>query len=120
MLPYDNKSELQVFIDMPEGTTLEATAASARDLAVLVKTRPDVADVEVYAGTSAPFNFNGLVRHYFLRSGPLVADLQVNLATKHDRGKDSHTIAKEIRNLIAPAAKRLGANVKVTEVPPAR
>ena len=118
MLPYDNKSELQVVLDMPEGTTLEATAAAARELAVLVRTRPDVADVEVYAGTSAPFNFNGLVRHYFLRSGPLVADLQVNLATKHDRSKDSHTIAKEIRNLIAPAAKRLGANVKVTEVPP--
>jgi multidrug efflux pump subunit AcrB len=118
MLPYDNKSELQVVLDMPEGTTLEATAAAARELAVLVKTRPDVADVEVYAGTSAPFNFNGLVRHYFLRSGPLVADLQVNLATKHDRSKDSHTIAKEIRNLITPAAKRLGANVKVTEVPP--
>ena len=118
MLPYDNKSELQVVLDMPEGTTLEATAAAARELAVLVRTRPDVADVEVYAGTSAPFNFNGLVRHYFLRSGPLVADLQVNLASKHDRGKDSHTIAKEIRNLITPAARRLGANVKVTEVPP--
>jgi multidrug efflux pump subunit AcrB len=118
MLPYDNKSELQVVLDMPEGTTLEATAAAARELAILVRTRPDVADVEVYAGTSAPFNFNGLVRHYFLRTGPLVADMQVNLATKHDRSKDSHTIAKEIRNLILPAAKRLGANVKVTEVPP--
>jgi multidrug efflux pump subunit AcrB len=118
MLPYDNKSEVQVVLDMPEGTTLEATAAAARELAVLVKTRPEVADVEVYAGTSAPFNFNGLVRHYFLRSGPLVADLQVNLASKHERSKDSHTSAKEIRNLIGPAAKRLGANVKVTEVPP--
>jgi multidrug efflux pump subunit AcrB len=118
MLPYDNKSELQVVLDMPEGTTLEGTAAAARELALLVRTRPDVADIEVYAGTSAPFNFNGLVRHYFLRSGPLVADMQVNLATKHDRSKDSHTIAKEIRNLITPAAKRLGANVKVTEVPP--
>ncbi len=118
MLPYDNKSELQVVVDMPEGTTLEATAAVARELAVLVRTRPEVADVEVYAGTSAPFNFNGLVRHYFLRSGPLVADLQINLASKHERSKDSHTSAKEIRNLIAPAARRLGANVKVTEVPP--
>jgi multidrug efflux pump subunit AcrB len=118
MLPYDNKSELQVIVDMPEGTTLEATAAAARELAVLVKTRPEVADVQVYAGTSAPFNFNGLVRHYFLRSGPLVADLQVNLASKHERSKDSHTTAKEIRNLITPAARRLGANVKVTEVPP--
>ncbi len=118
MLPYDNKSELQVVIDMPEGTTLEATAAAARELAVLVRTRPEVADVEVYAGTSAPFNFNGLVRHYFLRSGPLVADLQVNLLPKDERGKASHTSAKEIRNLITPAAQRLGANVKVTEVPP--
>ena len=89
--PYDNKSELQVVLDMPEGTTLEATAAAARELAALVKTRPEVTDVEVYAGTSAPFNFNGLVRHYFLRSGPLVADLQVNLAPKDERSKDSHT-----------------------------
>jgi multidrug efflux pump subunit AcrB len=118
MLPYDNKSELQVVLDMPEGTTLEATAAAARELAVLVMARPEVTDVEVYAGTSAPFNFNGLVRHYFMRSGPLVADLQVNLAPKDERSKDSHTSAKEIRNLITPAAKRLGANVKVTEVPP--
>jgi len=118
MLPYDNKSELQVVLDMPEGTTLEATAAAARELAVLVRTRPEVADVEVYAGTSAPFNFNGLVRHYFLRSGPLVADLQVNLLPKDERGKASHTSAKEIRTLITPAARRLGANVKVTEVPP--
>ena len=118
MLPYDNKSELQVVLDMPEGTTLEATAAAAKELAVLVRTRPDVENVQVYAGTSAPFNFNGLVRHYFLRSGPLVADLQVNLAGKDDRKKDSHSIAKEIRNLILPAAKRLNANIKVTEVPP--
>ena len=118
MLPYDNKSELQVVLDMPEGTTLEATAAAARTLATLVKAQPEVTDVEVYAGTSAPFNFNGLVRHYFLRSGPLVADLQVNLASKDERKKDSHTIAKEIRNRIAEAGKRLGANVKVTEVPP--
>ncbi|MDL2716503.1 MAG: efflux RND transporter permease subunit [Acidobacteriota bacterium] len=118
MLPYDNKSELQVVLDMPEGTTLEATAAAARTLATLVKAQPEVADVEVYAGTSAPFNFNGLVRHYFLRSGPLVADMQVNLASKDDRKKDSHTIAKEIRNRITAAAKALNANVKVTEVPP--
>ena len=118
MLPYDNKSELQVVLDMPEGTTLEATAAAARSLATLVKAQPEVTDVEVYAGTSAPFNFNGLVRHYFLRSGPLVADMQVNLASKDDRKKDSHTIAKEIRNRIAEAGRRLGANVKVTEVPP--
>src|SRR5512135_2810696 len=118
MLPYDNKSELQVVIDMPEGTTLEATAAAARELAVLVRTRPEVADVEVYAGTSAPFNFNGLVRHYFLRSGPLVADLQVNLLPKDERKRDSHTIAKAVRTLLQPIGQRAGANVKITEVPP--
>ena len=82
MLPYDNKSELQVVLDMPEGTTLEATAAAARTLAAIVKGVPEVTNVQVYAGTSAPFNFNGLVRHYFLRSGPLVADMQVNLAAE--------------------------------------
>jgi multidrug efflux pump subunit AcrB len=118
MLPYDNKSELQVVLDMPEGTTLEATAAAARTLAGIVKDVPEVTDIEVYAGTSAPFNFNGLVRHYFLRSGPLVADLQVNLLPKDDRSRDSHTIAKDVRNRVAEAGKKLGANVKVTEVPP--
>ena len=118
MLPYDNKSELQVVLDMPEGTTLEATAAAARSLAAIVRQVPEVTDLEVYAGTSAPFNFNGLVRHYFLRSGPLVADLQVNLAPKDERRRDSHTIAKDIRTRVAEAGRRLGANVKVTEVPP--
>jgi len=118
MLPYDNKSELQVVLDMPEGTTLEATNAAARALAAIVKGVPEVTDVQVYAGTSAPFNFNGLVRHYFLRSGPLVADLQVNLASKDERRRDSHTIAKDVRNRVAEAGRRLGANVKVTEVPP--
>ena len=118
MLPYDNKSELQVVLDMPEGTTLEATAAAARTLAGLVQEVPEVTDIEVYAGTSAPFNFNGLVRHYFLRSGPLVADLQVNLKPKDDRSRDSHTIAKDVRNRVAEAGRKLGANVKVTEVPP--
>ncbi|HSB36553.1 MAG TPA: efflux RND transporter permease subunit, partial [Thermoanaerobaculia bacterium] len=118
MLPYDNKSELQVVLDMPEGTTLEATAAAARTLAGIVREVPEATDIEVYAGTSAPFNFNGLVRHYFLRSGPLVADLQVNLKPKDDRSRDSHTIAKDVRNRVAEAGQKLGANVKVTEVPP--
>ncbi len=118
MLPYDNKSELQVVVDMPEGTTLEATAAAARVLAGIVHGIPEVTDIEVYAGTSAPFNFNGLVRHYFLRSGPLVADLQVNLRPKDERSRDSHTIAKDVRVKLQDPARRLGANVKVTEVPP--
>ena len=118
MLPYDNKSELQVIVDMPEGSTLESTAAVARELAAAVRALPEVTDVQVYAGTSAPFNFNGLVRHYFLRSGPLVADLQVNLLPKHDRDVASHPLALEIRELLRPIAVRRGANVKVTEVPP--
>jgi len=118
MLPYDNKSELQVVLDMPEGTTLESTAAAARELAGIVRATPEVTDVEIYAGTSAPFNFNGLVRHYFLRAGPLVADLQVNLLPKDERRRDSHTIAKDVRNRVAAAGRRLGANVKITEVPP--
>ncbi|HMM35484.1 MAG TPA: efflux RND transporter permease subunit, partial [Thermoanaerobaculia bacterium] len=118
MLPFDNKSEFQVVVDMPEGTTLEATNAVARDLALEVRRQPEVTDVQVYVGTTAPFNFNGLVRHYFLRSGPLVADLQVNLLPKQERKRDSHTFAKDVRTLLLPIAKRHGANLKVTEVPP--
>jgi multidrug efflux pump subunit AcrB len=118
MLPHDNKSELQVVVDMPEGATLERTAAVGRELAMAVRALPEVTDVEIYAGTSAPFNFNGLVRHYFLRSGPLVADLQVNLLPKHHRGRASHPFARELRPLLEPIARRHGANVKVTEVPP--
>jgi multidrug efflux pump subunit AcrB len=118
MLPHDNKSELQVVVDMPEGTTLERTGAVARELAMAVRTLPEVTDIETYVGTSAPFNFNGLVRHYFLRSGPLVADLQVNLLPKHHRDRASHPFAKELRPLLEPIARKHGANVKVTEVPP--
>ncbi len=118
MLPHDNKSELQVVVDMPEGTTLEHTAAVARELALALRDLPQVTDIETYVGTSAPYNFNGLVRHYFLRSGPLVADLQVNLLPKHDRATASHPFAKSLRPLLAPIATRHGANVKVTEVPP--
>ncbi|MDQ1349682.1 MAG: hypothetical protein QG573_3063, partial [Acidobacteriota bacterium] len=118
MLPHDNKSELQVVVDMPEGTTLEHTAAVARELALALRDLPEVTDIETYVGTSAPYNFNGLVRHYFLRSGPLVADLQVNLLPKHDRATASHPFAKSLRPLLAPIAARHGANVKVTEVPP--
>ncbi|NHZ73879.1 MAG: AcrB/AcrD/AcrF family protein, partial [Nitrospirae bacterium] len=118
MLPFDNKSELQVVIDMPEGSTLEETAGIARRLAETVRTLPEVTDVQIYVGTSAPFNFNGLVRHYFLRSGPLVADLQVNLLPKHHRDRASHPFAKELRDLLAPVVEGTDANVKVTEVPP--
>ncbi len=118
MLPYDNKSELQVVIDMPEGSTLEATAAVARELAETLRQVPEITDMQVYVGTSAPFNFNGLVRHYFLRSGPLVADIQVNLLPKHHRSRASHDIAKAVRELLQPVVAKTPANVKVTEVPP--
>jgi len=118
MLPYDNKSEIQVIVDMPEGSTLEGTAAVTRELAAAVRQLPEVSDVQVYVGTSGPFNFNGLVRHYFLRSGPLVADLQVNLLPKHDRDRASHPFALHVRELLAPIGARTGANIKVTEVPP--
>ena len=118
MLPFDNKSEIQVVIDAPEGFTLERTNAAAREIAGVFRSIPEVTDYQVYAGTSAPFNFNGLVRHYFLRSGANVADIQVNLVDKHARDSKSHPMAKEIRQRLVPIGERLGVNVKVTEVPP--
>ena len=118
MLPYDNKSELQVVLDMPEGTTLEATASLARRLASEAARMPEVTDIQVYAGTSAPFNFNGLVRHYFLRAGSNVADLQVNLRHKEHRQRASHPFAKALRERLQPLVEGTGARLKVTEVPP--
>jgi multidrug efflux pump subunit AcrB len=118
MLPFDNKSELQVVIDAPEGTTLEATLAAAREMADRLVREPEVRNVQVYAGTSAPFNFNGLVRHYFLRRGANVADLQVNLLSKHDRDRSSHQIAASVRPLVKQIAERHGLRVKVAEIPP--
>jgi len=118
MLPFDNKSELQVVIDAPEGFTLEQTNAAAREIAGVFRSVPEVTDYQVYVGTSAPFNFNGLVRHYFLRSGANVADIQINLVDKHLRTSDSHDISKRIRDLVVPIGDRFGVNVKVTEVPP--
>ncbi|HEX7420667.1 MAG TPA: efflux RND transporter permease subunit [Thermoanaerobaculia bacterium] len=118
MLPFDNKSEFQIVVDMPEGTPLERTAAVTREIGAAVGNVPEVANYQVYAGTASPFNFNGLVRHYFLRSGSNVGDLQVNLLPKGDRKAQSHEIAKRVRNLIAPIALRWNANVKVAEVPP--
>jgi multidrug efflux pump subunit AcrB len=118
MLPYDNKSEFQVIIDMPEGTTLEQTTAAASALAAAVRTQPEVTDTQIYVGTSGPINFNGLVRHYFLRQGPNVGDIQVNLVDKHERRQQSHDIAKRMRELLVPVAQRHDANIKVAEVPP--
>jgi multidrug efflux pump subunit AcrB len=118
MLPFDNKSELQLVVDMDEGTTLEQTAQVARELANAARQEPEVTDYQIYVGTSAPYNFNGLVRHYFLRRGPNVADVQVNFVVKEEREAQSHEIAKRLRAKIQPIAARHGARVKVAEVPP--
>jgi len=118
MLPLDNKSELQVVVDMPEGSTLEQTNALLMELAAKVDTVPEVLDYQGYAGTAAPINFNGLVRQYFLRSGSNVGDLQVNLVDKHQRKRQSHEIALAIRPMLAEVGKKYGASVKVVEVPP--
>ncbi len=118
MLPFDNKSEIQLVIDMPEGTTLEETARAAKALSRYVRTVPEVRDYQAYAGTASPFNFNGLVRHYFLRSLPHEADIQINLVAKQERGAQSHEIAQRIRPAVHEIAREYGANVKVVEVPP--
>ena len=118
MLPYDNKSEFQVIVDMPEGSTLEQTAAASQAMAAVIRQQPEVTDYQIYAGTSGPINFNGLVRHYFLRQGSNVADIQVNLAAKNHRSRQSHDIAKRVRPLLIPVASRFGARIKVSEVPP--
>ncbi|HYM62508.1 MAG TPA: efflux RND transporter permease subunit [Thermoanaerobaculia bacterium] len=118
MLPFDNKSELQVIVDMPEGTPLERTAAATREMAAEIAKVPEVTTYQMYAGAASPYNFNGLVRHYFLRRGPTVADIQINFLPKSDRSAQSHEIAKRIRTAIAPIATRWTARVKVAEVPP--
>lgn len=120
MLPFDDKNEMQIVIDMPEGTTLETTADLATSIARSLANVTEVADVEIYVGTAAPFNFNGMIRHYYLRRGPSVADLQINLVGKGERGDQSHDIARRIRPLVqrVVAASETGARVKVVEVPP--
>ena len=118
MLPFDNKSEFQVIIDTPEGTTLEETAALTREIGDSLGKVPEVVDYQMYVGTASPFNFNGLVRHYYLRQGPNVADIQVNLLPKGERDAQSHDIAKRIRPMIQQIAKKYAARVKVSEVPP--
>jgi multidrug efflux pump subunit AcrB len=118
MLPFDNKSEFQIILDMDEGTTLEHTARVARAIAAVVREEPEVLDYQVYVGTAAPYNFNGLVRHYFLRSGPTVADIQVNLLPKHDRKAESHDIAVRVRPRLQAIADKHAARVKIAEVPP--
>jgi multidrug efflux pump subunit AcrB len=118
MLPFDNKSEFQIILNTEEGTTLERTTAIAQEMAAALRGEPEVRDFQIYAGTASPFNFNGLVRHYFLRRGPNVADIQVNLVGKGERSLKSHDIAKRIRPQVAAIAAKYGASVAVAEVPP--
>jgi multidrug efflux pump subunit AcrB len=118
MLPFDNKSEFQVMIDHDEGTPLEVTIETATRMARALADRSDVKDIELYAGTAAPYNFNGLVRHYFLRRAPHAADLQINLTDKHTRDLQSHDLAKLVRPVLAKIAAERGARVKVVEIPP--
>ena len=118
MLPFDNKSEFQIILNMPEGSALERTAQCAREIGAAVRIEPEVADYEIYAGIASPFNFNGLVRHYFMRRGANVADLQINLVSKSNRKAQSHDIAKRVRPRVSEIAARYGARVAVAEVPP--
>jgi len=118
MLPFDNKSEFQVILDQPEGTTLESSAALGAEVAAYLRTVPEVRSTQVYAGTAAPFNFNGLVRHYFMRSGANVADVQVNLVSKGERSRQSHAIAVAVRPAIDSIAARYHASAKIAEIPP--
>ena len=118
MLPFDNKSEFQVILDLPEGTTLETSNAAAEEVAAWLRTEPEVRSTETYAGTAAHINFNGLVRHYFLRRGGNVADVQVNLLPKGERHRQSHAIALAVRPAVDSIARRYGARAKIAEIPP--
>jgi multidrug efflux pump subunit AcrB len=118
MLPFDNKSEFQVIIDTPEGTTLETTTHLARQIGDYLSTQPEVTDYQIYSGVAAPVNFSGLVRHYMMRQGANVADIQVNIVDKEKREDQSHALAKRVRGPIKELADKFGASVKVIEVPP--
>jgi len=120
MLPFDDKNEMQIIVDTPEGTSLEATLALAEDIGRGVAAESEVSDIQLYAGVAAPFNFNGMIRHYYLRRGPNVADLQVNLVDRSSRKATSHDIARRLRPIAErlAAASDIGARVKVVEVPP--
>ncbi len=118
MLPFDNKSEFQVVVDMPEGTSVERTARVLGELGEYLATVPEVTDYQAYAGTASPINFNGLVRQYYLREGANVGDIQVNLVDKHDRERQSHEIALSVREPLQMIGRRYDANVKIVEVPP--
>ena len=118
MLPFDNKSEFQVVVDMPAGTPLERTAGVLHELGAFLAAQPEVSHYQAYAGTASPINFNGLMRQYYLRSGGEVGDLQVTLKDKAHRAEKSHAIVKRLRPGLQAIGRRLGANVKLVEVPP--
>jgi multidrug efflux pump subunit AcrB len=118
MLPFDNKSEFQVIVDMPDGTPLEQTTRVAQALGRYLGEQPEVTNYQIYSGTSGPYNFNGLVRHYFLRRQPNQADIQVNLLNRHERSAQSHEIARRLRPELDRIAAPFGARIKVSEVPP--
>lgn len=118
MLPFDNKNEFQVVIDMPEGTTLERTANVAKEISQYISEQDEVVNYQTYVGTSAPITFNGLVRHYDLRGGSNMADIQVNLTDKSERKIQSHDLAKKFRGPVQKIAAKYNANVKIVEVPP--
>ncbi|MGB5668976.1 MAG: efflux RND transporter permease subunit [Sedimenticolaceae bacterium] len=118
MLPYDNKPEFAVVIDMPEGTALPATTNVAREMAEKLRDIPEVTALQTYAGTARPFDFNGMVRHYYLRNDPWLAEIQVQLLNKKERKRSSHQIAEEARALLTPLAGAVGAKVTIAEMPP--
>jgi hypothetical protein len=118
MLPFDNKSEFQVVLDMPVGTPLEETARVLHELGAAIGKVPEVSNYQAYAGTASPINFNGLVRQYYLRAAPELGDLQVNLVDHQQRSRKSHEIASSVRAAIEAIGKRAGGNAKVVEVPP--
>ena len=118
MLPFDNKSEFQVILNMPEGASLEQTTAVAREMAAAIRDEPEVTNWQIYGGVASPFNFSGLVRHYFMRRGANVADIQVNLVPKNERKAQSHDIAKRIRPRLTAIAERYQARIAIAEVPP--
>ena len=118
MLPFDNKSELDVVIDMPAGTTLESTARTALALEKVILLDPSVRSDQAYVGLAAPFDFNGLVRHYYLRRGKRVAEIHVNLLSREKRSLQSHRIAEELERKLSPVAASFGARIKMVEVPP--
>lgn len=118
MLPFDNKSEFQIIVDMPDGTPLEQTTQVAQALGRYLAQQPEVINYQIYSGTSGPYNFNGLVRHYFLRNQPNQADIQVNLLSRHEHAAQSHEIARRMRPELDKLAEPFGARIKVAEVPP--